>query len=167
MLAGFAPQKVVVTILNHVITGLGGNAVSIVFFTPELLKNAMIAAIVGAAIYVAIGWWLMTNRQGFFHEITHTLTLEKHAYRPAFRFFVFLGTLILRFLYSLPEWFVAACEYVLNFGTQKRTQFGRDDHFALYSKKYFRVNPIRQMLAYELLLFGLGVIVALLYLLMG
>ncbi len=167
ILIGFAPKKAAVQILNHMIAGLGGNAVAMTFFTPELLKNAMVSAIIGAAIYVAIGWWLMTNRQGFFHELTHTVTLEKHVYRPVFRFLILLGTLILRLLYSLPEWFVAACEYVLNFGTTKRTHFGQDDHFALYSKKYFRVNPIRQMLAYELLLFGLGVVVALLYLLMG
>jgi len=164
---GCAPQELAIKIVNHVLSGLGEAAVSMTFFTPELLKNAMVAAMAGAAIYVAIGWWLMTNRQGFFHEIAHTATLEKHAYRPVFRALVFLGTLILRFLYSLPEWFVVASEYVLNFGTQRRTHFGQDDHFALYSKKYFRVNPIRQMLAYELLLFGLGVIVALLYLLMG
>ncbi len=167
ILIGLAPQKAAVRVLNHLIAGLGGNAVSMTFFTPELLRNAMVSAIIGAAIYVAIGWWLMTNRQGFFHELTHTVTLEKHAYRPGFRFLIFASTLILRVLYSIPEWFVAACEYVLNFGTSKRTHFGRDDHFALYSKKYFRVNPIRQMLAYELLLFGLGVVVALLYLLMG
>ena len=167
ILIGFAPQKLAIRIINHALAGLGGSAVSLAFFTPELLKNAMVSAIIGAAIYVAIGWWLMTNRQGFFHEIAHTVTLEKHAYRPAFRFFIFLGTLVLRFLYSLPEWLVVMSEYVLNFGTQKRTHFGQDDHFALYSKKYFRVNPIRQMIAYELLLFGLGVIVALLYLLMG
>lgn len=164
---GCAPQELAIKIVNHVLAGLGEATVSMTFFTPELLKNAMAAAMAGAAIYVAIGWWLMTNRQGFFHEIAHTATLEKHAYHPVFRALVFLGTLILRFLYSLPEWFIVASEYVLNFGTQKRTHFGQDDHFALYSKKYFRVNPIRQMLAYELLLFGLGVIVALLYLLMG
>jgi hydrogenase-4 component B len=167
LLIGFAPQRAALGIVNHILAGFGGEAVAMAFFTPDMLENAMISAIIGAAIYVAIGWWLMTNRQGFFHEITHTVTLEKHVYRPVFRALVFFGTLILRFVYSLPEWFAVACEYVLNFGTQKRTHFGQDDHFALYSKKYFRVNPIRQMLAYELLLFGLGVVVALLYLLMG
>ena len=137
------------------------------FFTPGLLKSATVSFMLGAALYVVIGWWLLTNRQGYFHELAHTLTLEKHAYRPALRFLVFLGTLILRFLYSLPEWLIVAGEYVLNFGTQRRVSPGQDDHFTLYSKKYVRVNPIRQMLAYELLLFGLGVVVALLYLLMG
>lgn len=164
---GLAPQTVAMRMVNHMIAGLGGEAVTMAFFTSGLLKNAMVSAMIGAAIYVAIGWWLMTNRQGFFHEIAHTATLEKHAYRPVFQALVFLGTLILRFLYSLPEWFVVACEYVLNFGTQKRVSPGQDDHFALYSKKYFHVNPIRQMIAYELMLFGLGVVVALLYLLMG
>lgn len=164
---GFAPQTLADKIASLAGTSLGAGGTNMVFFTAELLKNAMLTAVIGSALYVAVGWWALTNRQGYFHTMRGGLSLERYAFRPVLKALVFGGTLTLRFLYSIPEWFVALCEYVLNFGTQPRTEPGRDDHFALYSKKYVRVNPIRQMLAYELLLFGLGVVIALLYLLMG
>jgi formate hydrogenlyase subunit 3/multisubunit Na+/H+ antiporter MnhD subunit len=164
---GFAPQTLAMRIAALAGESLGAGETGMEFYTSGLLRNAMLTAVIGSALYVAIGWWALTNRQGYFHTMRSGFSLEKYAYRPMLKALVFIGTLLLRFLYSIPEWFIALCEYVLNFGTQPRTEPGRDDHFALYSKKYVRVNPIRQMLAYELLLFGLGVVIALLYLLMG
>jgi len=165
---GFAPQALADRIASLAGTSLlGTGETHMVFFKAGLLKNAMLVAVIGSALYVAVGWWALTNRQGYFHTMRGGISLERYAFRPVLKALVFGGTLTLRFLYSIPGWFIALCEYVLNFGTQPRTEPGRDDHFALYSKKYVRVNPIRQMLAYELLLFGLGVVIALLYLLMG
>lgn len=167
LVIGFAPQAIALKVASLAGVSLGGGVAAMTFFMPGLLKNAMLSVVTGAVLYVAVGWWALTNRQGYFRTLRSGLLLERCAYRPVLKALVFAGTLLMRFVYSIPAWFVALCEYVLNFGTQPRVVPDRDDHFTLYSKKYVRVNPIRQMLSYELLLFGLGVVVALLYLLIG
>ncbi len=79
----------------------------------------------------------------------------------------FVGALVARLLYCVTDRAVSFLGWLNKLGTLYRSDPPEDDHFGRYSKKYVKFGEISQTLAFELLLFGVGVVVTLLYLLLS
>ena len=76
-----------------------------------------------------------------------------------------MGAFAGRLVYSLTDFVIRAAEWLLCLHAARRVSPGKDHHFSHYSRAYVRMDPIRQTLQFELMLFGFGVVVVLVYLL--
>ena len=92
--------------------------------------------------------------------------LEEHVYRPLLGLLTFAGAFAARLVYSLTDWTLQLIGACMMLGASDRIEPRRDNHFTLYSQKYVRPGRISQTLAFELLLFGVGVVLTLFYLLL-
>ena len=144
------------------------DAVQAAYFTLENLKGAAISLTIGVAVYFLFIRALLTDRKdGAYQKATTLLDLEDDVYRPALKGLSFLGALAARAVYSVTDLLVVGARKLIYLGAHDRINPGRDHHFTHYSKQYVRFDPIKQTLQFELLLFGVGVVVILVYLLLA
>ena len=136
------------------------------YFTWTNLKGAAISIAIGLAVYFLIVRMLLTDRKaGLYRKITGPVDLEDDVYRPLLSALVFLGALPARLLYSITDWVLHALTWLFRAGSSRRIIPGEDSQFGRYGGSSVRPDSIRRTLQFELLLFGLGVVVMLFYLL--
>ena len=140
------------------------SGVDVAWFSLENLKGAAISLTIGAGVYLLIVRGLMTEGKAY-RKPTTVLDLEDDVYRPLLNLLSFLGALGARAAYALTDGIAWAGEKLLYLGSARRVDPGKDHHFSHYSRQYVRFNPIKQTLSFELMLFGIGVMLVLLYLL--
>ena len=167
LLCGLFPGRTYLLIAKYAAGSLGAAPFSVQFFSPANLKGAAISLCIGAVTYALVVRKLLTdNRTGRYLTIRMPFTLEDSVYKPLLAAASWVCAFFARLAYSITDWVVAAAERILHYGAPDRVKPGRDDHFAHYSRKYVRFGRIEQTLAFELLLFGAGVVITLLYLLL-
>ncbi|MBQ5813514.1 MAG: NADH dehydrogenase [Clostridia bacterium] len=139
--------------------------VSVGYFEWVNLKGAVISLCIGAAVYFVFVRGLLTDhRTGEYTSAPRLLDLEDDIYRPLIRANAFVGAFLARVLYGLTDGFALCMTRLMNLGAAKRVTPGEDHHFGRYSKEYVRAGAIGQTLSFELMLFGIGVVVVLVYL---
>ncbi|MEG1882102.1 MAG: proton-conducting transporter membrane subunit [Clostridia bacterium] len=166
LIAGLIPNRTYERIANVAADSLGAGQLSARYFSIESLQGAAISIIIGALLYVLVVRLLLTDRKTGYDRVVPTLfSIENNMYRPLLQGFAFFGALVARTVYCMTDWTVLLMKKVLMVGAFTRWNPGKDDHFAHYSRKYVQFGRIPQTLAFELMLFGIGVVITLLYLL--
>jgi len=166
VIMGLLPDLTYEKLAAFTAASLNGEAFRLSYFSLENLKGAAISLCIGAAVYIVFIRGLLTeHRDGSYRKATTVLDLESDVYRPLLELIAFLGALAARVAFSLTDWCVALCTGVMNFRSSDRVTPGEDRHFGRYSEEYVKVGAITQTLQFELMLFGLGVVFTLLYLL--
>ncbi len=161
---GAFPNAAYERIAAYAAPSLGSEPFSLSYFSLENLRGAMISLLLGAAVYGLVVRLLLTKK-GMLTEPRHFLSLEENVYKPLLRALAFVGALGARSLYCLTEGIVMALARLNGHGARPRVVPPEDDHFARYSPQHIRSGAISQTLAFELMLFGLGAVLTLLYLL--
>lgn len=168
LVMGLLPGLTYEKITSFTAGALRCEPVHVAYFTLENLKGAGISILIGAAVYFLFIRGLLTNRQdGAYQKATTLLDLEDDVYRPLLNGLSFLGALAARLCYTLTDLVVTGTRRLIYLGAHDRVDPGRDHHFTHYSKQYVKFNPIKQTLQFELLLFGVGVVIVLVYLLIA
>ncbi len=163
---GLAPNK----LFGWVLAYLGGDAgtapLALAVFSCESLKGAAISLFIGLAVYGLGVRFALTNRDtGAYRQLT-LFDLEDSFYRPLLAALRFALGFAARLAYSLGDWVAGGCGFLLFYHAPRRVRAGRDEHFAHYSRQYVRMGKISQTLAFELMLFGVGVVLTLVYVLL-
>lgn len=161
---GLVPNAAYERIAAYAAPSLGAEPFSLAYFSLENLHGAAVSLLIGAAVYFLVVRFLLT-KNGRLIEPHHIFSLEENLYKPLLRLLAFLGALLARVLYCLTEGTVKALTRLNGLGAKRRIIPPEDDHFARYSPQHIRSGAISQTLAFELMLFGLGAVLTLLYLL--
>jgi formate hydrogenlyase subunit 3/multisubunit Na+/H+ antiporter MnhD subunit len=166
VICGLLPKLTYEPITNAASQWLSAQPVDVRYFSLSNLSGAGVSIGIGLIVYGLVVRFLLTDRRtGLYKSVHGSVSLEDTVYRPLLRVLAWVGALVCRFAYSLTDWFILLVDKGIHFAAPMRFQPGKDDHFAHYSRKYVRQGKIVQTLAFELLLFGIGVVVILLYLL--
>ena len=166
VVCGAFPRLTYARIGNFAAASLGTSTFAVRFFSGANLLGAGISLLIGALVYLLIVRGALTDHKaGLYRTVRAPLTLEDNVYKPLLSCLALIGAFLARLIYSLTDWFVLLADRVMRFARPKRIAPKRDDHFAHYSRKYVRMGRIEQTLAFELLLFGAGVVFTLLFLL--
>ena len=167
LLCGLFPQRTFTRITAYAAESLGTSLVAAAYYSLSNLSGAAISLGIGALVYLLLVRPLMTRRNGAYIAYPSPVSLEKNVYRPALSALAFVGAFFARLAYSATDGAVLLMKKAVFFAARPRQKPGTDDHFAHYSRKYVRPGRIGQTLAFELMLFGVGVTVTLLYLLLA
>lgn len=167
LLMGIFPHYTYEPMANYAAASLGAEKIHVAFFSMTNLRGAAISIAVGLVVYGVIVRWLLTRQRDGAYTLSHLpFNLEEHVYRPLLGLLTFAGAFAARLVYSLTDWTLQLINACMMFGASDRIEPRRDNHFTLYSQKYVRPGRISQTLAFELLLFGVGVVLTLFYLLL-
>ena len=90
--------------------------------------------------------------------------LEKNIYRPTLALLAFVGAMISRIAASLADWTVALIHRVFYKKAPQTVEPRTNELFGAYSEKPVHRGLVGETLEYELLLYGVGVVITLLYL---
>lgn len=147
-----------------------GEIHAVPYFSPENLRGAGISLAIGAAIYFGVvRTALRTVRDGeicYPNRWPEKLDLETLVYRPALRAASFFGALCARAAASLGDLTVLAGEKLLFLRAPGIFVPKRTENFGAYGKKPRRIL-IAETFSFELLIAGIGLIAALLYILLN
>ena len=139
-------------------------------FSLENLKGAGISLLAGAALYFGVVRTLLLRKNAQGETVCPArwparLSLEELIYAPAAKGLAFAGALAARIAASLGGWVWGFFARVI--GRKDRVVPRTEDNFGVYTGKDYRHSIIGETLAYELLLFGIGVVATLFYLLLA
>ena len=163
---GIIPSLTYEKITAYTAASLGCEPFHVSYFIWENLKGALISLTIGVLVYVLFVRGLLTERKtGNYGKATTVLDLEDDVYRPVLNGVAFVGALAARLVYSITDGILWCAYKLLRMGSPERVSPGRDHHFTHYSKQYVKMDPLKQTLQFELLLFGVGVVLTLGYLL--
>lgn len=167
LVMGLLPGMTYEKITAFTAASLRSEAFTVSYFVLENLKGAAISLTIGVLVYWLFVRGLLTDRKtGEYIHATTLLDLEDDVYRPLLNVAAFVGALVARICYSVTDGIVNVSNYLLNLGAPQRVTPGKDHHFSHYYKGYTKVDPIIQTLQFELLLFGIGVVVIFVYLIL-
>lgn len=163
LLFGLFPSRTYDRIGNLCASSLMGEPFHAHYFAFENLKGALYSIAIGAVLF-ALTRLIFMNKKGEI-KTWKFISLEKHIYTPLLNALSFVGALIARVMYSIIDFLIHIASLVVFFRDPERIPTDTDDHFGRYTKKYVRTGRISQTLAFELMLFGIGIAIILLYLL--
>ena len=167
LIMGLLPSQTYGAIAAYAAPSLRSAPIVVDYFSWQNLEGATISITIGLIVYFFVVRLLLTRREdGHYRRIAGPIDLEDDVYRPALSAVAFVGALLGRIVYSITDWLTAALHYLFRVGNTRRIVPGEDDHFGRYRRKSTSTNSIRQTLQFELLLFGIGVVAALFYLLL-
>ncbi len=166
LVMGLIPGLTYEKITAFAAASLRSESFTVSYFVLENLKGAAISLTIGVLVYWLFIHGLLTERKtGAYIKATTLVDLEDDLYRPLLGAVSFLGALVARIVYSVTDGIVLGAAKLLYLGNPDRVTPGKDHHFSRYSKHYVKVGPIKQTLQFELMLFGIGVVVIMVYLL--
>ncbi len=164
LVTGVFPAATYEKLAAYAAASLGSEAFSLSYFSLQNLRGAAISLLIGAVVY-RFGIRVFCMRDGRLLERKARFSLEDNVYRPLLRALSFVGALAARLAYCLTEWFVAALRRLNGLGAQRRFTPPEDSTFAHGAPRRAGLGAISQTLAFELMLFGIGAVMTLLYLL--
>ena len=166
LVMGLLPQHTYAVMAEFVCESLRSNPIEVAFYSLVNLKGSAISLCIGALVYLLFVRLVLTDRStGAYRTVRGPIDLEDNIYRPALGGIAFLGAMIGRFVYSLTGWITSLCLWLLRVGNTRRRDPGEDNQFGRYGTRPAQPDTLRQTLQFELLLFGVGVVTMLLYLL--
>ena len=139
------------------------------YFAWVNLKGAVISLVIGAAIYFGIVRTLLMkkNEQGikvYVNRWPSWADLEQNIYRPLLNLLAFMGAMVSRTAASLADWTVALIHRIFYKKAPRTVTPKTNETFGAYSDKPVHRGLVGETLEYELLLYGIGVVITLLYL---
>ena len=166
LVMGLLPQQTYAVMAEFVCESLRSNPIQVHFYSLVNLKGSAISLAIGLLVYLLIVRLLLTDRKtGRYRHIRGPVDLEDNIYRPLLGILSFLGAAMGRLLYSLTGWITDFFLWTLRVGNARRVIPGEDQQFGRYGHRAEKPDAIRQTLQFELLLFGIGVVTMLIYLL--
>ena len=167
VLFGALPEQFYNELLHYTADFFHVHPHTIHWFAWVNLKGALTSIGIGILIFVFIVRLLLTSRDGkaSVRSLPAWIDLEQHFYLPLIQTFVFVGALLARLFHTASGGTLTLIEENIFFNKNPHLTEGTDDHFALYSRGYVSPSKYAQTLAQELMLFGIGLIITLFYLL--
>lgn len=167
VLFGALPDRFYTELLHYTADFFHVHPHAIHWFAWVNLKGAFTSLGIGVLIYLFIVRLFLTSRDGkaTVRSLPAWIDLEQHIYLPLIQTFVFTGALLARIFHTISGGLLVLIERTLLAKNQPLITEGTDDHFALYSRGYVSPSKYAQTLAQELMLFGVGLIITLFYLL--
>lgn len=164
---GLLPHRTMDVIARYTESFLGhGPEEEIHYFSLTNLKGSAVSLVIGVLLYLLVVRILVRTKEGYKNRISPELSLEEKLYVPViFKILPFVGAFAARFLGSLFEWFICLCNKVLFVKYNRIVTPPEDHYFARYAAEDPGVRGIRGQMAYGLLLFGIGFVVILAFLL--
>ncbi|MGN0624789.1 MAG: complex I subunit 5 family protein [Oscillospiraceae bacterium] len=152
---------------------LGGEELehAVRYFSWANLQGALISLIIGAVLYFGVVRLLLMKKdaQGvrvYVDRWPSWADLEKLVYRPLLQGLAFVGAFCSRTVASLADWIIALVNRLFYKKAPQTVEPKTNEQFGAYSDKPVRRGIVGETLAYELLLYGVGVVATLLYLLL-
>ncbi|MDD3193652.1 MAG: proton-conducting transporter membrane subunit [Oscillospiraceae bacterium] len=152
---------------------LGGEALehAVQYFSWTNLQGALISLAIGAALYFVVVRLLLMKKdeQGvrvYVDRWPSWADLEKLVYRPLLQGLAFVGAFCSRVVASLADWIIALVNRLFYKKAPQTVTPKTDEQFGAYSDQPLHRGIVGETLAYELLLYGAGVVATLLYLLL-
>ena len=171
LLMGLTPHLTMDRIADFARDFVGGEAAAhqVHYFAWVNLKGAVISLLIGAALYFGVVRTLLMkkNAQGekeYVNRWPSWADLEKNIYRPILALLAFVGAMISRTAASLADWTVALIHRVFYKKAPQTVEPRTNELFGAYSEKPVHRGLVGETLEYELLLYGVGVVITLLYL---
>jgi hydrogenase-4 component B len=146
-----------------------GMSEAVNYFSLGNLKGAGVSLAIGVMVYFLIvrGCLMKKNENGqrvYLNAWPKWLSIEDKIYRPGLLVVLpFCGAFVARIAGSLVDWFVAFYRKILFYKRPDRFIAPLDDNFGTYKGKT-KEKAIKKGLSFSLLLFGVGVIFGLVYL---
>lgn len=163
---GLLPSLTYEKIGAYTAASMRSEAFNVSYFIWENLKGSLISLTIGALVYFLVVRYLLTDkRSNNYVHATNLIDLEDDVYRPLLNVVAFVGAFVARVCYSVTDFVAGGMNWLMHLGATERVTPGKDHHFGHYSKAYVKMNAILQTLQFELMLFGIGVVVTLVYLL--
>ncbi len=167
LVMGLLPGQTYGAMAAYAAPSLRSTPIAVQYFSLVNLKGAAVSLTIGLVVYFFVVRRLLTHREdGTYRRIAGPVDLEDHVYRPVLSVISFIGALLGRIAYSLTNWLTTALSFLFRAGNTRRIVPGEDEDFGRYGHRSASGNSIRQTLQFELLLFGIGVVAALFYLLL-
>ncbi|MBQ9832560.1 MAG: sodium:proton antiporter [Clostridia bacterium] len=163
ILCGILPNLTYEKLAVFASQSLNAEAFSAHYFSLTNLQGALYSILIGIVLFILVRL-LLIDKKGDLKTFTFPISLEKHIYSSVINALSFLGALIARVFYSTIDFLIHIISLIVFFHDPYRVPAMTDDHFGRYTKKYVRAGRIDQTLAFELLLFGIGVAIVLIYL---
>ncbi len=168
LVMGLLPSLTYEKIGAYAAASLSSEPFAVSYFIWENLKGAVISLAIGALVYFVFVRHLLTDkRSNTYVYATNLIDLEDDVYRPLLNLAAFVGAFAARVCYSVTDFVAGGMNWLMHLGATERVTPGKDHHFGHYSKAYVKMNAILQTLQFELMLFGIGVVVTLVYLLIN
>ena len=152
---------------------LGGEALehAVQYFSWTNLQGALISLAIGAVLYFGVVRLLLMKKdaQGvriYVDRWPRWADLEKLVYRPLLSGLAFVGAFCSRTVASLADWIIALVNRLFYKKAPQSVEPKTNEQFGAYSDKPVHRGIVGETLAYELLLYGAGVVATLLYLLL-
>ena len=152
---------------------LGGEALehTVQYFSWTNLQGALISLAIGAVLYFGVVRLLLMKKdaQGvriYVDRWPRWADLEKLVYRPLLNGLAFVGAFCSRTVASLADWIIALVNRLFYKKAPQSVEPKTNEQFGAYSDKPVHRGIVGETLAYELLLYGAGVVATLLYLLL-
>ena len=143
---------------------------SVNYFSWVNLKGALISLGIGAAVYLLVVRWLLMETESeepvYLDRWPRWLDLEERVYRPALSALSFIGALCARIAASMGDWIVMLGEKILFTKAPGIFVPKHDENFGTYGRKP-RHFLTEETFSFDLLLAGGGLIILLLYILLG
>ncbi len=167
LVMGLLPSHTYGAMAAYAAPSLRSVPVAVQYFSWKNLEGAAVSLTIGLLVYLLVVRLILTRREdGKYRRITGPVDLEDDIYRPLLSAIAFMGALLSRIAYSLTNALTMLLGYLFRAGNTRRIVPGEDEDFGRYGHRNQSGNSIRQTLQFELLLFGVGVVAALFYLLL-
>lgn len=151
---------------------LGGEALehTVQYFSWTNLQGALISICIGAALYFGVVRLLLMkkNDQGvrvYVDRWPRWADLENLVYRPLLQGLAFIGAFCSRVVASIADWLILLIHRLFYKKAPQTVEPKTNEQFGAYSNRPIHRGIVGETLAYELLLYGAGVVATLLYLL--
>ncbi len=152
---------------------LGGEALehAVQYFSWTNLKGALISVCIGAVLYFGVVRLLLMkkDRQGvrvYVDRWPRWADLENLLYRPLLQGLAFVGAFCSRIVASVADWLILLIHRLFYKKAPQTVEPKTNEQFGAYSNRPVHRGIVGETLAYELLLYGAGVVATLLYLLL-
>lgn len=172
LVLGLFPHQMMDSIADFARGFLGGGALTqpVAYFSWGNLQGALISLCIGAFLYFAVVRLLLMKKSKdgakvYVDRWPDWADLERLVYRPLLQGLAFLGAFASRVLASLADWLIALIQRLFYHNVPKTVTPKVDEAFAQYPEKEIHRGIVSETLAYELLLYGVGVVATLVYLL--
>ncbi len=152
---------------------LGGDALehSVQYFSWTNLQGALISLAIGAVLYFGVVRLLLMKKDADGNRVyvdrwPRWADLEKMVYRPLLQGLAFVGAFCARVVASIADWVIGLVHRLVYQKAPQTVEPKTNEVFGAYSKQPVHRGIVGETLAYELLLYGAGVVATLLYLLL-
>lgn len=141
------------------------------YFSWTNLQGALISICIGVVLYFGVVRLLLMKKDGqgvrvYVDRWPRWADLEKVVYQPLLQGLAFIGAFCSRVVASVADWIILLVHRLFYKKAPQTVEPKTNEQFGAYSDRPVHRGIVGETLAYELLLYGAGVVATLLYLLL-